>query len=430
MRKKILTSGVSLLLCASCVYASGYRIPEQSVASTAKSGASIASTHGAEASYYNPANMSFLDDKSYLELDLTYINLPSIDYKDKQMPILNSSSTVEHFLAPTFHYVSPEIFDDVRFGVSVTAPGGLSKRWDDFYAKSTAEEFSLKIIELSPSMAYKINDKFSIGFGPRMTYISGEVKSDGSPRVHPGQPAGPTNPRVHLKRELTGKSVDFGYNLALAYKPTNALTLAATYRSKIDLTVKGDAELLGQIEGTPAKKYDGDAGITIPLPAVLDLAISYDFGRTTVEAVYERTYWSSYKELDFFYDEDLSGHPLLKHFDLAIPKDWKDVSAYRLGITHKATDKLTLMAGFAYDESPVKKDLYFGFELPDSDARLYSLGATYEVSKDMKVGFAYLYDQKEKRTVNIRTLEDISAINGTFKNASAHLVTLSFSYEF
>ncbi len=433
MHKKILLSGVSLLVCASCVYASGYRIPEQSLAATAKSGANTASTNGADASYYNPANMSFLDNKSYLQLDLTYINLPTIKYKDAQNPLLNSSSTVEHFLAPTFHYVSPEIAEDLRFGVSLTAPGGLAKRWDDFYAKTTAEKFALKILELSPSLAYKVNDQLSFAFGPRMTYISGEVKSDGSPRIHPGEPASPTNPRIHLKRDLEGDSIDFGYNLAVTLKPSSALTLAATYRSKVDLTVEGDAELLGVVENIPRNpldNYKGDASITIPLPAVLNLAVSYDFGKTIVEAVYERTFWSSYKELDFDYSRDLTENRLLANFDKPLPRDWSDVNAYRIGITHEATDKLTLMAGFAYDKSPAKKDLYFGFELPDSDARLYSLGASYAISKDMKVGLSYLYDQKEKRTVNIRTLEDITAINGTFKDASAHLVTLSFSYEF
>lgn len=117
-----------MITCASCVWASGYKIPEQSFAATAKSAANIASTNGADASYYNPANMPFLEDKSHLEVGLTYINLPSIKYTDAQNPALNSRSTVEHFLAPSFHYVSPAVAEDLRFGLSFTAPGGLAKR--------------------------------------------------------------------------------------------------------------------------------------------------------------------------------------------------------------------------------------------------------------------------------------------------------------
>ena len=61
-------------------------------------------------------------------------------------------------------------------------------------------------------------------------------------------------------------------------------------------------------------------------------------------------------------------------------------------------DYLTLMGGFAYDETPVPEE-NIGFELPDSDAWIYSLGAQYKVNEKMDVGIAALYDYKESRTV-------------------------------
>ncbi|NCC94022.1 MAG: hypothetical protein EOM10_12190, partial [Opitutae bacterium] len=44
--------------------ASGYRIPEQSVNSTARAGGYVAHTPAADASYFNPANMDWLDSKA------------------------------------------------------------------------------------------------------------------------------------------------------------------------------------------------------------------------------------------------------------------------------------------------------------------------------------------------------------------------------
>ncbi|PID48010.1 MAG: aromatic hydrocarbon degradation protein [Proteobacteria bacterium] len=419
--KKIVISSIALFACTSMLYASGYRIPEQSFASTAKSGANIAVTNGADAAYYNPANMAFLSDKSHMEFALTYINLPKIKYIDAQNPMLNSKSKVEHFLAPTFHYASPEVFENTRFGVAFVAPGGLAKRWDDFYAKATAEEFSLKILELNPSVSYQLSDNFALGLGARMTYIDGTVKS------HLVRPINGQN--MIFSRELTGDSIDFGYNLALTYKPIENLTISSTYRSKVDLTVKGDATLKGGLLQKPSV-YDGGAGITIPLPASFDLALAYDFGKTKVELVYERTFWSSYKALDFFYDQDLTKNPLLAAFDNPKPRDWEDVNAYRIGITHSLTDKLDILAGFAYDETPATHDEYLGFELPDSDAMLYSLGASYDINNDMSIAFSYLYDKKKKRVISNRTKQDPSAINGTFKDASAHLVNMSLEYRF
>ena len=48
-----------------------------------------------------------------------------------------------------------------------------------------------------------------------------------------------------VETAIEGDSIDFGYNLALTYKPIKDLTLSATYRSKIDLTVEGKASLTG-----------------------------------------------------------------------------------------------------------------------------------------------------------------------------------------
>ena len=42
---------------------------------------------------------------------------------------------------------------------------------------------------------------------------------------------------------MKGESIDYGYNLALAYHPIDNLELAATYRSKVNLTVDGKADL-------------------------------------------------------------------------------------------------------------------------------------------------------------------------------------------
>jgi long-chain fatty acid transport protein len=404
---------VALSLSAITLSASGYRIPEQSLNSTALSGAYVAGANGADASYYNPANMAFMNDGSSLESALTYINLPSVKYSDKQNSLYDGKSKKEQFIVPTFHYVSPK-YGNFRYGLSLVAPAGLSKRWNDAYAKATAKEFTLKVFELNPTMSYMFSDKFAIGLGLRAVYSDGIVKSDATGL----NPSGP-------KRNMQGDSFDFGYNLALSYKPTPELTLASTYRSKVDLTIKGDADL--SIAGGLIS-YSGGASVMIPLPASLTLAANYDFGKTNVEFVYERTYWSSYKDLDFGYSSPI--HPaLVPYFGVPKEKNWSDSDTYRIGVTHQYSDKLKLMAGYAYDESPAP-DNTLGFELPDSDAQLYSCGFEYKLSDTMSIGMAYLFDKKKERTVDNRTITNQTAPSGTLKDSEAHLITASFKYKF
>lgn len=401
----------ALGLSAVTLSASGYRIPEQSLNSVALSGAYVAGANGADASYYNPANMAFMPENGSLETALTYINLPSVKYTDTLG--FENKSKEEQFILPTFHYVSPKQ-GNFRYGLSLVAPAGLSKRWNDAYPKATAQEFTLKVFEFNPTISYLVSDQFAIGFGLRAVYSDGIVKSDAT-----------SINATYPKRSMEGDSIDFGYNLALSYKPIPELTLATTYRSKVDLTIKGDADL--SIAGGLIT-YSGGASVMIPLPASLTLAANYDFGKTNVEFVYERTYWSSYKDLDFGYSSPI--HPaLVPYFDDSKPKDWKDANAYRIGITHQYSENLKLMAGYSYDETPAP-DYTLGFELPDSDAQLYSCGFEYKLDEKMSVGMAYLFDKKKTRTVYNRTSPTSTSPNGTLEDSQAHLITASFKYKF
>ena len=395
-------------LSAVTLSAAGYKIPQQSLNSMALGAAYVAAADDADTSYYNPANMVWLEKGSHLEVALTTVYVPSTKYTDSANSAFDAEAEKGIAFIPTTHYVSPA-FGDWRFGVSVIVPAGLTKEWKSDYQKATAEEFGLKVIELNTNLAYRVSDNFAVGFGIRGLHSSGVIKSTG------------VDPFVFapLTRDMEADSIDFGYNLALSYKPIENLTLATTYRSKVDLTLEGDAKL-SAADGD----YDGEGSLTIPMPAELRLAIAYTMSKTTVEFVYEKTYWSAYKDLDFKYPTTLPGAILPAAFELT-EKNWKDSNTYRLGASHKYSDNLKLMAGFGIDESPVP-DSTLGFETPDSDAYLYSAGFEYKINSDMSMGMAYLFSDKDDRSVSRAAPNP----NGTFSNSSAHLVTASFKYKF
>jgi len=407
MKKKIAVVALTGILAAGPAFASGYRIPEQSVNSTALSGAYVANTPGADASYYNPANMSWLENKWQTDASLTWINLASIEYTDSNPANAsrNSGSRTEDFAMPNLHVVSPE-YNNFRFGLSVVYPYGLSKRWDNSFQRASAEEFTLKTYELNPTVSYKINDKLSIGGGLRAIYAEGVVKST-----------------TTVSRDLKGDTTEYGYNLAVTYKPVENLSLAATYRSKIDLNIEGDARL--SFLGT--QLYNGYAEVSVPAPAVLALAAAYtcNNGNTTAEFTYDKTFWNAYDKLDFNYAQDFSTHFAFAVFDNPKAKNWVNADAYRIGVTHKLNTQWTVMAGFAIDNTPVP-DQTLGFELPDSNAKIYSCGLRYQPTDNLTIGAAYLFDDKESRTVPTNT----NGVNGTFDNSAAHLVTAGLQYRF
>ncbi len=397
MKKLILLS----LAVASSLYAGGYKIPETSVNGVALCAANVAHSQNADAAYYNPANMSFMADENALEVDLMIVNLAPINFKGSGAQAGDDIDTEsEIFLIPSLNYVSPR-YGDFRYGLSVAVPGGLSKRWSESPAVDKAEEFTLEAVEVNPTVAYAINDKVSVAAGVRIVYSSGIVKSTGT-----------------ISRDMEGDSFDYGYNLALSYKPAPNLDLALTYRSNIDLTEEGTAKL-GDASGDIV--YEGGATVTVPLPALFNLAVAYTFeSKTTVEFVYERNFWSTYDVLDFGYADDIGN--LKPYFDDSIAKEWKDTNVFRLGVT-QVMDTYTLMAGIVIDETPVP-DKTVSYELPDSDSVSVSFGGRYDINKEWNLGASVLYSMRDKRTVNNDDIE------GEFSNANVLIVSAGVGYKF
>lgn len=427
MKKIIFLSSIT----AAMLFANGYRIPEQSINGMALSAANVAYAHGADANYYNPANMVFNENKNSYEFLMTYIHLPKVKFENANGEVYYSRE--ENFLIPQFHFASKD-YDGWRWGVSVTTPAGLSKRWDDVTPEAGAKEFTLKTVEINPNIAKKLNDSFSLALGVRI------VKSEGIANGLGALNNGDGTITPIYSEYLNGSSLDKGWNAALAYHNSECkLKAAVTYKSKIDLSLSGDAS--GYYSKSMITKsladvntyipFVTDGRVTIPIPAALNIAVAKTFDKTTVELVFERTYWSSYKNLDFGfkdpYVDAIFGNPK--------PKNWEDANTYRIGVTHQCTPKLTAMVGYAYDETPVP-DSTVDFSLPDSDKNIFSAGLKYKMDDRMSIGFSMLYTKQKERKAKVR--DDLTSAYagtdvytvGTFKDGGALLMAFGMDYSF
>jgi len=388
MKKIVLMS----LVTSSILMAGGYKIPEQSTNAVALGAANVAHNQdNADAAYYNPAKMVFMSDANHLEADITYIGLDKVKYKATSGNVIQSEH--EKFYVPTLHFVSGKLGDnEARVGVSIVAPGGLSKRWNDAPASTSAKEFTLKTVEVNPTAAFKINDKIGVAVGLRALYSDGIVNN--------------------AYYDMTGTGLDFGYNLALQYKPTQALEIGVTYRSKITMNVDGSTSRI--VAGA-----NGDVNVALPLPAALNIAAAYTFAtNTTLEAVYERTYWSAYSNLDFNFANPISEFVL----GGAHQKNWKDTNTYRFGLT-QVLDDVTVMAGLVIDESPTPEKT-IGFELPDTDTVAVSLGGRYKINDKIDVALSGIYSMHKDRTVHN------SSLNGQFTGGDVLLLSAGLGYKF
>ncbi len=421
MKKTLLLS-----VSAAILFAGGFKIPEQSLSGMALSAANVANAHGADSAYYNPANMAFNNEKKdFFELTSTFIHLNKFKFKNDNGEVYYSRK--EDFVVPQFHFASHDI-NGWRLGFSITYPGGLSKRWDDTIPEAGAKEFTLKTIEFNPVIAKKINNNFSVAFGIRF------VKSEATANILGLKNNGDGTYTPLYSEYLNGDSIDRGWNVALSYQNDERdLKIAATYRSKVKLTLSGDASgfynkyliTKNVSDGGKVIAFNTPGKVSVPLPATLNLAIAKTFGKTTVEFVFDRTYWSKYKKLDFdfkdVYVNALFGNP--------VPKKWKDVNAYRIGVTHECTQKLTAMVAYAYDKTPVP-DSTIDFSLPENDKHIVSGGIKYKYDDRLTFGLSALYTKPKKRNAKIYDKISKNYISGEFSQGGAYLFSFGINYAY
>jgi long-chain fatty acid transport protein len=143
----------------------------------------------------------------------------------------------------------PNLFYTHRFankwsaGIGITAPFGLVTEYDDgWVGRYYALKSDLATLNINPSVAYKINDQWSIGVGVSFQRVEAELTRPSTgeqPSINvPGTP--PT-----LSQNLDGTAIieadDWGYgaNVGLIFEPMAGTRLGLHYRSQIDHTARG-----------------------------------------------------------------------------------------------------------------------------------------------------------------------------------------------
>lgn len=411
------------------LFGAGYKIPEQSSDATSLATSNIATSFGADAAYYNPANMVFLPDYYQFILSNQYIHAGVQKFKSKLQNSKNYDvrSKDGNFYMPSFHFVSPFFLDRFRFGLSLSSPAGISTRWSDPYPRSTAEIFSIKIAETTASLAYKIGEDLSFAAGIRGLYSKAKIKN----RIDNYQVVKGFD--ISTKRDLRGDAKGLGYLLALTYHPIDNLSIASIYKSKIKMNFKADAngvdiKAFYNLFGREfAQRYIGSGNIKQYLPASLSIATSFKVSDFIFLFAYDKTFWSSLKDIDFDYKKRV---PLNFMYDKKILRNYSNTDTYRFGIAYNYSQDLRLMAGFAYDSAASKSDKT-GFELPDTSSLIYSAGLNYKVQDNLEFGLGYLYQHRKKRRVNhYNKFISFDNVVGEFDKNYISILNLSIGYRF
>lgn len=394
LKNKVLALGI---LCAlglpKAAGAEGFAINEWSAEGVAMGGARMFAEGDAANVAYNPASITKVDGEAF-KVSATYLS-PHGEYDLYKDDGTHYSGTNRvHFgFAPGTYYVK-KLNDKDWFGIGAFSRFAMVSEFERDSAVSTNAFLSrLNGVSVTPTFAHKFDDKWSAAVGAEINYVGLTMEKNAKP--------GPSVP-THTK----GESYALGWNAAANYAFDDKNEIGVVYRSRIKHSMEADFHAYnGPVT------LSGDAYGEVTLPESWHIGYSHKFNdKTRVELNAVRTGWDTYDALNITTPLGLSKNP----------KNWEDGWRYAIGVEHKLSDKYTLMAGFAYDESSIP---YNGgdFMVPTGNRKTYSIGARYN-DKDQTVALAlgwmdvgdlnFAFRENEKITGHAHTHDSFTKIIG------------------
>lgn len=257
------------------------------------------------------------------------------------------------------------------------------------------------------------------------------------------------------------RGAGFAGKLGFTYKVNNKLTVGGTYHMKTAMSdFEGDVKLKFNVDmydlggdGTFGTGDDTNTNMTVPVkgkvkvvdfqwPTTIGLGIAYEVSdKLMIAADWKQLKWSEVMEsFNMAISTDntaANGAFAGKKLDVEYYQNWDDQNVIQVGGAYKATDQLTVRAGFNHASNPVPNDTV-NFLFPATIENHYTFGLGYEVDKASSVDFAMSYAPEVKVTESVTEDANIGGPATTDSSASpANTITHSqtnwqimYSYRF
>ncbi|QDR67241.1 outer membrane protein transport protein [Pseudomonas sp. BJP69] len=421
MKKVMLKTslGVAVALASSQLLASGFALNEQSISSmgTGFAGRS-SSAEDASTVFGNPAGMSRLKREQFTVGGAAVIAKTDISGPGSNLGGETDGDMVPVVGVPMGYYVKP-IDDHWSVGFGVYVPFGLVTDYgSDDAARYWGKKSHVEVVTFQPTVSYAFNDKVSIGFGPTINRIKGEL---GSSLINPLTP-GRNDGEVKIK----GDDTAVGYNIGLMVQATDRTRVGLTYHSMVDYKLEGKTRVSTPLIG-PFNGNKFDASLKIKTPESVDLSVTHELDDQWT--LYAGSTWTRWSRLENITVQNDVPAPLAGSAFQTITEEqnWHDTWAHAIGASYKVNKEWVLRTGFTVDQSPTNNHDRSP-RIPTGDRKVFSLGAGWSPNDDMTIDVAYSYLWEEDTKAN-----QVSATKGSYQakyENSAHGVGASLTYRF
>lgn len=369
MNKNFLALGLAAALLAPQVAgAEGFAINEWSAEGVAMGGARMFAEDDAANVAYNPASITKVKGEA-MKSSSTYLS-PHGSYKlyDRTGAEIKDEPThnkVHAGWAVGSYYVR-QINDKEWFGIGAFPRFAMVSEFErESMASSNAFFSKLNGVSVTPTYAHKFDKKWSAAVGAEINYVGLELQKNAyaTPTMNVGSV------------QIEGESYALGWNAAANYAFDDKNEIGVVYRSRITHSLEADAKAYSPGPDFNVKANAYAYGV-VTLPDSWDIGYNHKFDKKTrLELKATRTNWSTYDALNVYFDKPVFDKP-----NALSDKNWENGWRYAIGLEHNLSDKYTVMAGFAFDESSIPHD-GGDFMVPTGLRRTYSIGARYNDKK-------------------------------------------------
>ncbi len=291
---------------------------------------------------------------------------------------------------PNF-YVSRRLSDDFAVGLGVSSPFGSSTDYENanWVGRVQALKTEIRTVNYNPALAYRVNDKVSLGIGLNYQTVDAEMSSY--------SPLG-------LYR-LKGDDHAWGWNVGALFTLSPAMRLGVSYRSAMDYHLSGTRSV-------------GATGA----PATADIKLPDTFVLSVWQQLSER--WEAMGDLSWTRWSTLDKLQVTGSFGTDVePFNYRNSWRLAWGAAYKANDQIKLKFGLAYDRTPVQ-DAWRSARVPDNDRLWLSLGGQWDSGSYGKfdLGYTYLY----VKDPGIAQSKLGTTLRGDY-DASAHILGAQYS---
>ena len=238
--------------------AGGFQLFEQNAVNMGDFGAGGAAiAEDASTAYYNPAGLTRIcrqqlvisTDAVITDTKFSGVNI----WRGNNNPLApppfsftqignNVQGGATNFI-PALHYAAP-ITDRFAFGFSVAAPFGLQTNYPQTSVlRYSATNTELKVIDLSPSLAFQVFKPFSIGAGVDIARIGATLNSVAGLPINP---AAPTAFDTLSKNDASAWG--YGWHAGALYQFNACTRVGVAYHSELRFKdLRGSSKLVGPL---------------------------------------------------------------------------------------------------------------------------------------------------------------------------------------